>query len=87
MNHEPWQTSNVLADDIACVKLSADDLVFGDLRIAVILGAILGGTRYWLFHPKVMELWIRMIEGNDLTDDVWLWMDGDKEWLREHRRM
>ena len=25
-----------------------------------------------------------MIEGNDPTDDVWLWMDGDEEWLGEH---
>ena len=85
MNHEPWQTSNVLADDIACVELSADDLVFGgDFRIAVVLRAILGGTRHWRLHPKARELWIRMIEGNDLTDDVWLWMDRDEVWLREH---
>ena len=88
MNHEPRQSSNIniLADDIACVELSADDLALrGHFRILVILKAIVRGTRQdWRLHPKVRELWIRMIEGNDLTDDVWLWMDGDEEWLREH---
>ena len=87
MNHKPRQSSNILADDIACVELSADNLALrGHFRIAVILNAIADGTRqHWLkVHPKVWELWIRMIEGNDLTDDVWLWMDGDEEWLREH---
>ena len=88
MNHEPRQSSNIniLADDIACVELSADDLALrGHFRILVILKAIVRGTRqHWLLHPKVRELWIRMIEGNDLTDDVWLWMDGDEEWLREY---
>ena len=34
--------------------------------------------------PKIRELWIQMIEGNDATDDVWFWMDGDEQWLREH---
>jgi len=86
VNHEPWQSSNILADDIACVKLSTDDLALQeDFRIVIILKAILEGTRQnWWFHPKARELWIRMIEGNDLTDDVWLWMDGDEEWLQEH---
>ncbi|KAI6148909.1 hypothetical protein BKA82DRAFT_997023 [Pisolithus tinctorius] len=26
-------------------------------------------------------LWLRLIEG-DVDDDVWLWVDGDEEWLR-----
>ncbi|KIM70924.1 hypothetical protein SCLCIDRAFT_1207123 [Scleroderma citrinum Foug A] len=78
--------SNILADDIACVELSADDLALrGHFRILVVLKAIVRGTgHHWQVHPKVRELWIRMIEGNDLTDDVWLWMDGDEEWLRGH---
>jgi len=86
VNHEPWQNSNILADDIACVEPSADDLALrGHFRIAVILKAIDCGIRQYLWlHPKERELWMRMIEGNDLTDDVWLWMDGDEEWLREH---
>ena len=85
MDHEPWQSSNILTDDITCVELSIDDLALrGDFRIAVILIAILRGTWYRWLHPEARELWIRMIEGNDLTDDVWLWIDGDEEWLREH---
>jgi len=86
VDHEPWQNSNILADDIACVKLAADDLALRwDFRIVVILFAILQGTRQdQRLHPKARELWIRRIEGNDLTDDVWLWIDGDEERLREH---
>jgi len=83
---EPWKNSNILADDIACVELPANDLALrGDFRMTAILIAIACRIRqYWWLHPQVVELWIQMIEGNDLTDDVWLWMDGDEQWLREH---
>ena len=33
--------------------------------------------------PKLRELWVEMIEGSNPTDDIWLWMDGDEQWLRE----
>ncbi|KAL4079707.1 hypothetical protein J3A83DRAFT_4211970 [Scleroderma citrinum] len=35
--------------------------------------------------PKLRELWIRMIEGDDPTDYVWLWVDGDEGYLRKQR--
>lgn len=42
----PWKSSNILIDDIACVELSADDLALrADFRMAVILHAIVRGTR------------------------------------------
>ncbi|KAI6027211.1 hypothetical protein EDC04DRAFT_165727 [Pisolithus marmoratus] len=31
--------------------------------------------------PKVRELWLQIVEGL-VDDDVWLWADGDEEWLR-----
>ena len=32
--------------------------------------------------PKLRELWVKMIEGSDPTDDMWLWVDGDEQWLQ-----
>ncbi|KAI6029890.1 hypothetical protein BKA83DRAFT_4489804 [Pisolithus microcarpus] len=34
--------------------------------------------------PKKRELWLSIIEGNT-DDDLWLWVDGDEEWLREQQ--
>ena len=58
--------------------------------MAGIFRSIYKATRH-IYHveetclcPKIRELWIQIIEGNDATDDVWLWMDGDEQWLREH---
>ncbi|KIK21958.1 hypothetical protein PISMIDRAFT_527033 [Pisolithus microcarpus 441] len=31
--------------------------------------------------PRRRELWLRIIEGDDDDDDLWLWVDGDEEWL------
>ena len=82
---------NVLEDDLACVNLSAGDLARQeDYRMAVIFDAIRIATRHechrWRGRlcPKLRELWLEMIEGSDTTDDVWLWMDGDEQWLREN---
>ncbi|KAF9220216.1 hypothetical protein BS17DRAFT_350566 [Gyrodon lividus] len=30
------------------------------------------------------DLWLRMIEGDDSGDDVWLWADGDEDWIRKN---
>ena len=81
---------NILEDDLACVNLSADDFARQeDYRMAVIFDAIRRATRHachrWRGRlcPKLRELWLEMIEGSDTTDDMWLWMDGDEQWLRE----
>ena len=56
--------------------------------MAVVFNAIHVATRHechrWRERlcPKLRELWLKMIEGSDATDDVWLWMDGDEWWLR-----
>ena len=67
-----------------------DDLVYQeDYRMAVIFNAIRVATRHACYRwrgrscPKLRELWVKMIEGCDPTDDMWLWMDGDEQWLRE----
>ena len=60
-----------------------------DYRMTVIFDAIRIATRHECSQwrkcscPKLRKLWLEMIEGNDPTDDVWLWMDGDEQWLRE----
>ena len=56
--------------------------------MTVIFNAIRIGTRHechrWRRRlcPKLRELWLEMIEGSDPTDDIWLWMDGDEQWLK-----
>ena len=58
--------------------------------MVVIFNAIRIATRHechlWRGRlcPKLRELWVEMIKGSDPTDhDVWLWMDGDEQWLRK----
>ena len=57
--------------------------------MAVIFNAIRIGTQHechlWGIRlcPKLRELWLEMIEGSGPTNDMWLWMDGDEQWLRE----
>ncbi|KAI6039536.1 hypothetical protein EDC04DRAFT_1698850 [Pisolithus marmoratus] len=36
--------------------------------------------------PKLRGLWLQIIEGL-VDDDVWLWVDGDEEWLPLRRRI
>ena len=83
------QCSNILAEDRACVNLSADELALRrNCRLAVILGAINAAIDHCCcldeirLCPKLQELWIRMIEEDDPAEDVWLWADGDEEWLQ-----
>ena len=89
-DHHEWlqilQSRNVLANDIVRVDHSVDGK---DYRMAIIFNAIRTATRHdchlWRKHlcPKLRKLWLEMIQGSDPTDDIWLWMDGDEQWLRE----
>ena len=79
-----------MEDDLAYENPSVDDLACQeDYRMAVIFNAIRIGTQHechlWGIRlcPKLRELWLEMIEGSDPTDDVWLWMDGDEQWLQK----
>ena len=79
-----------MEDDLAYENLSADDLAYQeDYRMAVIFNAIRIGTQHEChlrrirLCPKLRELWLAMIEGSDPIDDMWLWVDGDEQWLRE----
>ncbi|KAL4079720.1 hypothetical protein J3A83DRAFT_1149563 [Scleroderma citrinum] len=89
MNYN-YKRSNILADDIAFVDLSADELPLRESsRVSVIYCAIRKATDHWcplgydFMCPKLRELWIQMIEGDNSTDDVWLWVDGDEEYIRK----
>lgn len=81
--------SNILAEDRVCVNLSADELALRrNCRLTVILGAIRSAIDHCCclddirLCPKIQELWIRMIEEGDPAEDMWLWVDGDEEWLQ-----
>lgn len=80
----------VLADDERVTRLSGQELlVKKDWRMLLILEVIMK----WAHHSSVgmaracsgiQELWCRMIEG-DTNEDLWLWVDGDEDWLRRRQ--
>ena len=79
-----------MEDDLAYENLSVDDLACQeDYRMAIIFNAIRIATQHEChlrgirLCPKLRELWLEMIEGSDLPDDMWLWVDGDEQRLRE----
>ncbi|KAF8837734.1 hypothetical protein BDN67DRAFT_972501 [Paxillus ammoniavirescens] len=34
--------------------------------------------------PDVRDLWLRMIEGDGSSDDIWLWADRDEDWIQRN---
>jgi hypothetical protein len=76
----------VLRNDFSCVALRPDGL---DIKLAC-----RASFAYWVlpedseWHKRgsscsqVRDLWLRIIEANDDGDEVWLWVDGDEEWIR-----
>ncbi|KAI6021088.1 hypothetical protein EDC04DRAFT_381297 [Pisolithus marmoratus] len=57
-----------------------------DYRAALVLGVIHElRNGIYRFHvcPKIQALWLQILEG-EVDDDLWLWVDGDEEWLREN---
>ncbi|KIJ06961.1 hypothetical protein PAXINDRAFT_19834 [Paxillus involutus ATCC 200175] len=85
----PNPGETVLCDDLNFVTLHPDGLRSDHVcRVSIV---------YWVLTenssspgcefpcPKVRELWLQMIEGNDDVDEIWLWVDGDEEWVRQNR--
>ncbi|KAI6113832.1 hypothetical protein EV401DRAFT_154293 [Pisolithus croceorrhizus] len=76
------QRGNALADDERFIRRSEEELREDqDRRMEYVWGVIEwiaweGDCRDSL---KEHQLWLSIIEGN--VDDVWLWVDGDEEWL------
>ncbi|KIJ05163.1 hypothetical protein PAXINDRAFT_21557 [Paxillus involutus ATCC 200175] len=78
----------VLCDDSNFVALRPDGLGNDHVcRVSFVYWVLLGqspwhecGSRC----PKVRDVWLRMIEGDGSGDDVWLWVDGDEEWIRRN---
>ncbi|KAF8834729.1 hypothetical protein BDN67DRAFT_975802 [Paxillus ammoniavirescens] len=83
----PNPEETVLSDDLNFVTLHPGGLGSGHVcRVSFV---------YWVLHwcfvldsseslRPVRELWLQMIEGNDDGDDLWLWVDGDEEWIRQN---
>ncbi|KIJ07488.1 hypothetical protein PAXINDRAFT_19326 [Paxillus involutus ATCC 200175] len=64
----------ILGDDLNFIRLRPDE-IRGDHVCRV-------SSRC----RKVRDLWLRMIEGDDDSDEVWLWVDGDEEWFQQNGR-
>ncbi|KAI5982904.1 hypothetical protein EDD15DRAFT_2490069 [Pisolithus albus] len=78
------EQGSALADDEHFIRKSEEEVgKEPDGRILFIWDVIvklLYGAGCWVY-PKP-KWWLRIIEGDDNEDDdLWLWVDGDKEWL------
>ncbi|KIJ61124.1 hypothetical protein HYDPIDRAFT_31631 [Hydnomerulius pinastri MD-312] len=84
------QTCGVLQDDLNFVALNCGQIGDQDaLRARFVWGVLYKsspvGCGQGVVCPRFRDLWLRMIEGDDSGDDIWLWADGDEEWIQENR--
>ncbi|KAI6009206.1 hypothetical protein PISMIDRAFT_478548 [Pisolithus microcarpus 441] len=78
------QRGSALVDDEHFVRRSEEELrKVPDRRMVFIFRVITELLDEAVYHycPRVEELWLRIVEGDDDDDDLWLWVDGDEEWL------
>ncbi|KIJ08681.1 hypothetical protein PAXINDRAFT_102491, partial [Paxillus involutus ATCC 200175] len=81
----PNPGETVLCDDLNFVTLHPDGLGHHHVcRVSFVYWVLLQRLG-WSQCPKARELWLQMIEGNDDVDEIWLWVDGDEEWVRQNR--
>ncbi|KIJ09515.1 hypothetical protein PAXINDRAFT_17388 [Paxillus involutus ATCC 200175] len=83
----PNPGETVLCDDLNFVTLHPDGLGRDHVCRVSFVYWVLQRSLAW--HgcescPKARELWLQMIEGNDDVDEIWLWVDGDEEWIRQN---
>ncbi|KAI5986568.1 hypothetical protein EDC04DRAFT_1540002 [Pisolithus marmoratus] len=76
------QRTNALADDERFIQRSKEVPARAGFLFYVI-HKLLVEDFHFHFCPKARELWLRILEGKT-DDDVWLWVEGDEEWLREN---
>ncbi|KIJ13223.1 hypothetical protein PAXINDRAFT_13973 [Paxillus involutus ATCC 200175] len=82
----PNPGETVLCDDLNFVTLHPDGLGSNHVYRVSFVYWVLQRSLEW--HgcescPKARELWLQMIEGKDDVDEIWLWVDGDEEWIRQ----
>ncbi|KIJ13244.1 hypothetical protein PAXINDRAFT_170695, partial [Paxillus involutus ATCC 200175] len=86
----PSPGESVLRDDLNFVALKPDEIDEKLVcRVSFVYWVLLHG---WYWHTTVCgpscraarDLWLRMLEGNDDGDEVWLWVDGDEEWFQQN---
>ncbi|KAF9234049.1 hypothetical protein BU15DRAFT_66040 [Melanogaster broomeanus] len=88
-----YRASEVLDDDLKFVELDPDAEHSEISRIAYIYSALCDCAHQEIVHPApalcpvLRDLWLRMIEGDDSGDDIWLWVDGDEKWIQEHLKI
>ncbi|KIJ58610.1 hypothetical protein HYDPIDRAFT_34002 [Hydnomerulius pinastri MD-312] len=83
------RTYEVLQDDLNFVALNCSQIGDRDALRARFVSVVLACAQLDVVHeedlcPRHRNLWLRMIEGDDSGDDIWLWVDGDEEWMQEH---
>jgi hypothetical protein len=73
-----------LQDDINCIeRLSQRDQGHPHFRLALLWRIIY--HRCGFHRGLSLEFWLKTIEGSD-HDDVWLWQDGDEDWIAKNIR-
>ncbi|KAF9234052.1 hypothetical protein BU15DRAFT_79458 [Melanogaster broomeanus] len=87
------RANEVLDDDVKFVELDPNEEHRETSRVAFVYS-----TLYACAHrirsrcdsglcPESRQLWLRMIEGDDSGDDIWLWVDGDEQWIQSHLKI
>ncbi|KAI6021109.1 hypothetical protein EDC04DRAFT_3143922 [Pisolithus marmoratus] len=71
----------VLEADERFIQSGWESLKEPERRMALVFDVIHRLLMYFSYS-KLRELWLRIIEG-EADDDMWLWVDGDEEWLCE----
>ncbi|KAI6141193.1 hypothetical protein BKA82DRAFT_22700 [Pisolithus tinctorius] len=77
------QQGSALADDECFIRRRSEGKPLKEWRIVFIFRVIcclMDEMRHYFCRLR-KALWFKLIEG-DVDDDVWLWVDGDEEWLR-----
>lgn len=72
-----------LNDDIRCVELlSRVDQGHPHLRLAFLWNIVYKGCG--ANRALAIRSWLQILEGGERCGDVWLWQDGDEEWMQKN---
>ncbi|KAI6130765.1 hypothetical protein EDD16DRAFT_1025079 [Pisolithus croceorrhizus] len=81
------QRSSALAYDERLIRRPEEEPREGDWRMRFVCGVLerLLPEKACYGCPRRREVWLSIIEGN-ADDDLWLWADGDTDWLAKHEK-
>ncbi|KAF9234058.1 hypothetical protein BU15DRAFT_66049 [Melanogaster broomeanus] len=81
------RANEVLDDDLKFVQLDPNEEHREISRVAFVYSVLCDSVHGDFYDerkicPELRKLWLRMIEGDHSGDDIWLWVDGDEQWIQ-----